>query len=204
MAKNMLLVLTVVLAGLVSCVSGAGSRQQTKKTQYVNPDEIIAGSAETMTMYDLESSTRQLMERMLAHPQFIANYNAVKDARGQLPIVVIGNIENKTTERIQSRLVAVGDTVRVALFDSELFEVRDDQAASAIKSRIVDGVDGGLENDALVQTMGMSEPPDFIILGDLRHFSDVGGYHTYRLRLSIQDFRSNTVVWEGIQTKVKL
>ena len=199
MSRIMLLLLAAVV-GMVGCVSHVSHQ-----AQYVDPNTVITGKAEQATMYDLESSTKQLMERMLAHPQFVANYKAAKAAKGQfLPITVIGNIENKTTERIQARLDAVGDTVRTILFNSSLFDVKDDDAADAIKSRIIRGADGGLENGALVQGMGTHDSPDFIVLGDLRHFADVGGYHTYRLRLALHDLRTGKIVWEGIQTKVKL
>ena len=156
-------------------------------------------------MYDLESSAQQLMDKMLASPQFSANYNTVKAAKGgKLPIAVIGNIANKTRERTLGRLDAVGDAIRSALYSSGLFEVKDDEASGAIISRITQGADGGLENGTLVQTMGTQDSPDFIVLGDLRHFTDVGGYHTYRLRLAIHNLSTGKVVWEGIQTKIKL
>ena len=189
--------MAAIIGGIVGCASQRGA-------QYVDPTEIIAGTPEQATMYDLESSVQQLMDKMLASPQFSANYNVVKAAKGGLPIAVIGNIENKTTERIQGRLDAVGDTIRAALFSSGLFEVKDDAAADAIKSRIIRGADGGLENGVLVQTMGTQDSPDFIVLGDLRHFTDVGGYNMYRLRLAIHNLSTGKVVWEGIQTKIKL
>ena len=194
MSRSVLLLLSIVV--MVGCA--------TRQARYVDPDTVITGTAEKATMYDLESSAQMLMKRMLAHPQFIANYNAAKAERGRLPIAVIGNIDNKTTERIQGRLDAVGETVRAALFDSALFEVKDDEAADAIKSRIVRSADGGLETGELVQLMGTHDSPDFIVLGDLRHFADVGGYHTYRLRLALHSLRTGKIVWEGIQTKVKL
>jgi len=195
MLRIMLLLLSAVVF-MEGCIS--------KQAQYVAPNTVISGSAEQPTMYDLESSAQRLMERMLAHPQFTNNYKAVKVAKGGLPIVVIGNIENKTTERVQGRLDAVGETVRATLFNSALFEVKDDEASDSIKSRIVRGADGGLETGSLVQTMGTHEMPDFIILGDLRHFSDFGGYHTYRLRLALHDLKTGKIIWEGIQTSVKL
>ena len=175
-----------------------------RQARYLDPNTVVTGSADKVTMYDLESSTQMLMEKMLVHPQFIANYNVVKAERGRLPIAVIGNIDNKTTEPIQGRLYAVGETVRAALFKSALLEVKDDEAADAIKSRIIHGADGGLETGELVQLMGTHDSPDFIVLGDLRHFADVGGYHTYRLRLALHSLRTGKIVWEGIQTKVKL
>lgn len=196
MSKLTLLFIAALASFLSSC---------THQTRYVDPSQVIAGSADRPTMYDLESSAQQLVKQMLAHPQFLANYAAAKQAKADaLPIAVIGNIDNKTTERVQGRLDAVGDTVRAALFNSALFEVKDDEAADAIKSRIVRGADGGLEDGALVQEMGTQASPDFIVLGDLRHFADVGGYHTYRLRLALHSLRTGKVIWEGIQTKVKL
>ena len=191
----------VLIVAIIGSMGGCISQQ----AQYVDSGKIISGAPEQVTMYDLESSAQMLMQRMLAHPQFAANYNAAKTASGgRLPIAVIGNIENKTTERIQGRLDAVGDTVRSALFTSGLFEVKDDNASGAVKARILRGADGGLEDGALVQTMGTHESPDFIVLGDLRHFTDVGGYHTYRLRLAIHNLKTGKVVWEGIQTEIKL
>ena len=194
----------VAAAVMIGVVVGCTSRHP-RGTQYIDPGEIISGAPEQATMYDLESSAQMLMQKMLSHPQFAANYNAAKNAKGgKLPIAVIGNIANKTTERIQGRLDAVGDTIRSALYSSSLFEVKDDEAGGAIASRILRGADGGLEDGALVQSMGTQESPDFIVLGDFRHFADEGGYHTYRLRLAIHNLRTGKVVWEGIQTKIKL
>ena len=189
MSKIALFFITILAGCMASC---------THQAWHVDPKEQA-------TICDLESSAKELVEQMLASPQFLANYNAAKEAKGgRLPIAVIGNIENKTSERIQARLDTVGETIRTALFNSALIEVKDDDAADAIQSRILRGADGGLEDGALVQSMGTQESPDFIVLGDLRHFSDVGGYHTYRLRIALHSLRTGKIVWEGIQTKVKL
>ena len=190
----------------IAAVYVAGCSSQNQKTaRYVDPGAVVMGEAESPTVYDFESSTPALVGKMLTSKRFMDNYNVIKNAKGgTLPVVVIGNIDNKTTERIQGRLNAAGETVRTMLFDSGLFEFKDDEAADAIKSRILRGADGGLEDGALVQSMGEHESPDFIILGDFRHFSDVGGYHTYRLRLALHSLKTGKVVWEGIQTKVKL
>ena len=195
--KKMIPLAAVAVCGLVcGCVE--------PRVRYADPGEIVAGAPEAPTMYDPETSVQTLMQKMLASPQFSKNYNAAKAAKGgQLPIVVIGNIANKTTERIQGRLDAVGETLRAALFKSSLFEVKDDEAGDAIASRIQRGADNGLEDGALVQSMGTQESLDFIVLGDLRHFADIGGYHTYRLRLAIHNLCTGKVVWEGVQTSVK-
>ena len=177
---------------------------QVKGTRYVDSGEVIAGKPTAATMYDLEMAVQSLVSKMLGSPRFAENYNAAKKAKGNLPIVVLGNIENKTTDRIQGRLDAMRDTVRMSLFDTGLVEVKDDEASEAIRSRIVRSADGGLETSALMQTIGKQDAPDFIVLGDMRHFTDVGGYHTYRLRIAIHSLTTGKIVWEGIQTMVKL
>ena len=195
----------LLMASVLCAFAGGCVLQKADHVRYVDSGEIVAGTADGATMYDLESSAQALMQKMLASPQFSKNHSAAKASKGGgLPIVVIGNIANKTTERIQGRLDSVGDTIRTALYDCGLFEVKDDEAASAILSRITSGADGGLEGGALVQFAGTHESPDFIVLGDFRHFADVGGYHTYRLRIAFHDLRTGKIVWEGIQTKVKL
>jgi len=196
----------ITLFALSACgLVGGCAMYDTGRARYVDPNEIVAGVPDKQTMYDLESSAGALMQKMLVSSQFLKNYNVAKSVKGgTLPIAVIGNIANKTTERIQGRLVAVGDAVRSALFNSGLFEVKDDDASGSITSRILRGADGGLEDGAPVQAIGTHESPDFMILGDFRHFSDVGSYHTYRLRLAIHNLKTGKIVWEGIQTKVKL
>ena len=178
---------------------------QPKGTRYVDPSEVIAGKSTGATMYDLETAVQNLMSKMRGSPRFSENYLAAKKAKGGgLPIVVLGNIENKTSDRIQARLDAMRDTIRTSLYDTGLVEVKDDEASEAIRSRIIRGADGGMETAALVQNLGKQDAPDFIVLGDMRNFTDDGGYHTYRLRLAIHSLVTGKVIWEGIQTMVKL
>lgn len=196
--RTMLPLAAVVVCGFVcGCVSGG--------TRYVDPEQSILGAPGQPTMYDLESSAQALVKKMLTHPQFLKNYAMAKDAKGKLPVVCLGLIKNETSLDVRSRLRAVDDTIRVALFDCALFEIKDDESADAIMSRIVMSVDGGIENPAeLMKELGKQDAPDFIVLGDLRHVADVGGYHTYRLRIALHNIKTGKLVWEGIQTKVKL
>ena len=172
---------------------------------YGNSTDVVFGESGHQTIYDLEASAQMLMEKMLGSPQFFKNYNAVKSAKGgKLPIAVIGNIANTTTERIQGRLDAVGVTVRSELYSSNLFEVKDDEATGAIIARITDNIDLGLEDGSLARIFGKHAAPDFLVLGDFRHFADAGNVHTSRLHLAMHNLRTGMIVWEGVQTKVKL
>ena len=195
------IVLTVVLVG----VFAGCEAPKLSGARYADSADVVPGTPERPTMYDLASSAEMLVEKMLASPLFAKSCDEVKAAKGGvLPVVVIGNIANKTTERLQGRLDAVGESVRAALFSSGLFEVKDDAATGAIIARMSDNIDLGLEDGSLARAFGKHATPDFLVLGDFRHFSDAGGVHTYRLRLAIHSLRTGKIVWEGIQTRVKL
>ena len=173
--------------------------------RYVEHGEVISGKASEATMYDLESGTQELLKKMRKSNLFMQNYTKVKAAKnGDPPVIVLGNIENKTSARIQGRLDSVRDIVRSSLFETDLFEVKDDQASSQIAARITQSETNGLENGSLVSTLGTHDSPDFMVLGDLRAFEDHGGFHTYKLRLAIHNLSTGKIVWEGIQTKIKL
>lgn len=169
---------------------------------------ILAGcvSAPPPETWDIETSVQILMENMRRHPQFTKNYNAVKTAKGAIPIVCQSPIANKTPRaEVRSIGRAVDDLVRVALFDTGAFEVKDDGAADMMLSRIVWGADGGIENmSALMNAVGGHDAPDFIVSGDLRQSIAAGGYPTYRLRLAVYNLKTGKIVWEGLQRKIRL
>lgn len=155
---------------------------------------------------DLETSVQMLMENMRRHPQFTENYNAVKTVKGAIPIVCQSPISNKTPRaEVRSMGRAVDDLVRVALFDTGIFVVKDDNEADMILSRIVWGENGGIENmSALMNALGGHDAPDFIVSGDIRESLISQGQLTYQLRLAVYNLKTGEVVWEGIQSKINL
>lgn len=173
--------------------------------QYVPEGEVINGRASEMTMYDLETATQELLTKMRKSNLFTQNYTTVKTTNGgKLPVIVVGNIENRTTDRIQGRLDTVREIINTSLFEMDIFEVKDDTAASQIAARMLQSQTGGLENGSLVSSIGTHDSPDFMLIGDLSAFKDFGGYHTYKLHLAIHNLKTGKVVWQGIQTKIKL
>ena len=55
--------ITAVVGGMVGCAA-----KQPREAQYVQPGEVVSGTPEQPTMYDLESSAQMLIEKMLSHP----------------------------------------------------------------------------------------------------------------------------------------
>lgn len=167
----------LAILGLLGCEMVTVPPQQTG-TKILSPNEVIVGDPSALTVQNLESAVQKLMERMLGNPQFTKAYTAAKKAKGgKSPVVFVGNIENlNQDDTVKVRLNAMRDTIRASLYDTGLVDVTDDEAR--VES-------------------------DFIVLGDMRHIPDVGGYHTYRLRLAIQSLKTDKVIWEGVQTMVK-
>jgi len=209
MERNANLRLALLLALVVGCASHQ-SPEPPRKAVYADPNGIVAGTAGKATMYDLESAAVELMEQMRSSPRFSEEYAAATNALQhespprRRPMIVVAFLENRTTQRVQGRLDAVRDTISAALYNSGVFDVKDDEATSKILGRIVRGVDGGMENGTLLQTVGERDAPDFMLTGELRHFEDFGGVHTYRLALAIHSFKTGKMIWQGIQTRVKL
>lgn len=172
--------------------------------RYALNGEVDSGKASELTIYDLDEATQSLLAKMRKNALFTQNYTRVRDAKGALPVIVVGNIENKTNSRIQNRLDLVREIVTTSLFENDLFEVKDDNAAAAIVNRIAQSAEGGLEDGALVAAYGSHDSPDFMLLGELSSFRDTGGIHTYKLKFAIHNLQTGKLVWQGMQTNIKL
>lgn len=193
------------LCMLLVCGCATKTPPPIEGTQYGDAGEVDSGSPASMTMYDLDSASKSLLGKMLGSRRYAKEYNAAKVAKGGVPLLVIGGIESRVEGvRLQDRLDVVGETIRTALYDSEMFNVKDDNASAAILNRIVRGADGGLEDGILVKATGTQESPDFIVLGDLKSFADIGGRITYRLHMALHSLKTGKILWEGAQTMVKL
>lgn len=172
--------------------------------QYLPDGEVMSGKANDLTIYDLETATNELLLKMRKNAIFTQNYMKVRDSKGALPVIIVGNIDNKTTSRIQNRLDLVREIVTTSLYEMNLFDVKDDAAAAAISERLTVSEEGGLEDGSLVESYGSHDSPDFMLIGDIAAFRDIGSIHTYKLRFAIQNLRTGKIVWQGIQTSVKL
>ena len=188
-------------------VGGCQPPPQKPRVQYVEQGTVIAGKAQNATMYDLESAANDLLMKMRTSKVFEKNYNNIKLREGGKPVIDFGNVENKTTNRIQGRLDSLRDTMRVSLMEMDLFESKDMQSFGDISDRMVASETNGLEDGSLVESMGSHKSPSLMFKGELRQFSDedeAGTHHIYKLRLALYDLKTGRVVWEGIETKIKL
>lgn len=151
---------------------------------------------------DLDGVLHKMLGDMRLDPLFRSNYDEAQREMGRLPIAVIGGIEDKTGEGRSDLLEACGQTVRVALFRSGLFEVKDDGVMVALAERIIGSGNSPLENPELMAALKQHGSPDFYVAGDLRVFAE-GAYKAYRTRLAVHSLHTGKIVWEGIETILK-
>ena len=150
----------------------------------------------------LDHKVDALMKEMLINPQFVKNYEESKaKLDGRLPLVVIGGIENKSGIAEMNDLVeAAGQRFRVKLFDSKLFEVKDDEARVSLARRIIESGNSPLENGEIMEALKQHGSPDFFVVGDFKRLTDLDGMGFYKLRLAIHSLWTGKIIWEGIET----
>ena len=143
-----------------------------------------------------------LVREMFANSQFAKNYAECQTRLdGRLPVVVLGDIENKSGNTGLDELIeAAGERYRVKLFNSKLFEVKDDGVLVDLAKRIVASGNSPLEDGELMNVLKQHGSPDFYVAGDLKLLTDLDGIAYYKLRLAIHNLSTGKVVWEGIET----
>ena len=143
----------------------------------------------------------KLSAEMLLSPQFVKNYEEQKKKDERIPIAVIGGMENESGHtEFDAGLKAAGERFRKKLFDSKLFDVKDDAILVDLAKRIVASGNSPTENGDLMEKLKQHGSPDFFVIGNLTHFADLDGTRYYKFRITMHSLRTGKIVWEGIET----
>ena len=143
----------------------------------------------------------KLSGEMLLSPQFVKNYEAQRENGERLPIAVIGGMENASGHpEFDAGLKIAGERFRKKLFDSKLFDIKDDAVLVSLAKRIVDSGNSATEDGDLMSELKQHGSPDFFVVGNLTLFADLDGTGYYKFRVSIHSLRTGKIVWEGIET----
>jgi len=150
----------------------------------------------------LDHKVDALVKEMLRNSQFVKNYDESKaKLDGRLPLAVIGGIENKSGSAELNDLVeAAGQRFRVKLFNSKLFEVKDDGVLVSLSRRIIASGNSPGEDGEIMGALKQHGSPDFFVAGDLKRLTDLDGIDYYKLRLAIHSLWTGKTIWEGIET----
>ena len=159
------------------------------------------------TMSDFDAVFESLVKSMLGNPRFKENYEAAQTEKGGLPIVIVGSVTNKSdgaaSQAYGDLLRAIPDTLRIELFNSNLFDVKNDELSVTFAQRILASDKSPIEDGELMSALKQHGSPDFVIIGDIRLFVDHGKRKTCRVHLALHSLKTGKVVWEGKKTAVK-
>ena len=159
------------------------------------------------TMSDFDAMFESLVKSMLGNPRFKENYEAAQTEKGGLPIVIVGSVTNKSdgaaSQAYGDLLKAIPDTLRIELFNSNLFDVKNDELSVMFAQRILASDKSPVEDGELMSALKQHGSPDFVIIGDIRLFADHGKRKTCRVHLALHSLKTGKVVWEGKKTAVK-
>lgn len=159
------------------------------------------------TMSDFDVMFESLVESMLGNPRFKENYEAAQTEKGGLPIVIVGSVTNKSdgeaSQAYDDLLKAIPDTLRIELFNSNLFDVKNDELSVTFAQRILASDKSPVEDGELMSALKQHGSPDFVIIGDIRLFVDHGKRKTCRVHLALHSLKTGKVVWEGKKTAIK-
>lgn len=163
--------------------------------------------AEDFTMSDFDTMFESLVKSMLDSLRFKENYEAAQTEKGGLPIVVVGSVTNLSdgaaAQAYGDLLKAIPDTLRIEFFNSNLFDVKNDELSVTFAQRILASDKSPVEDGELMSALKQHGSPAFVIIGDIRLFVDHGKRKTCRVHLALHSLKTGKVVWEGKKTAIK-
>lgn len=170
------------------------------ETATVPPDPPPPVKPAYASIYDLERLALNMMDKLNGNVRFSKEYEHIKEKRnGSLPCIVVGLLDNDTTsQEVKLRLRSARDSINEWLYNSELFDFRNDDYSLKLASEILKTITGGSE--VKVQDSGANSL-DLFLCGDLREFPAESEDKTvyYRLRIAIIDLHTGKTVWESMQ-----
>jgi uncharacterized protein (TIGR02722 family) len=172
---------SVSLLGLSACGPSAfvnGSYDDTNRANLMT---------DTWSESDMQVVAQSMVQSMVAHP-------AIAGAKTP-PLVMVTNLQNKTSEHIDTQ--SIMDMVRVEVMKSGKVAFIDKEAREDIKSEY-DYQGSGMVSDADKKGPGSQKSADFIVNGRLDSIvQEVGKNKTvyYKITLNLTNLKTSVIVW---------
>lgn len=169
-------------------ISGCGPKAFTKGEydKDVERDNLLNDQwSET----DMQKAVKDLVDSLVAHPTIAA--------ANRPPIVMVTNLQNKTSEHIDTQNIM--DMVRVELMNRGRVSFVDKEARDDV-SKEYEYQNSGMVNETTKKGPGKQVGADFIINGRLdSNVQEVGKDKTvyYKLTLNLTNLDSNVIAWSN-------
>ena len=151
-----------------------------------------------LSLEKFDAAIQNMMAAMRQDANFRQNYDKASKDLNHLPMAIVGVIKDETNgasgnQDLPNFLAAGRVGVRVSLYKSALFEVKEDEERVNLANRIIDSGNSPLEDADLMAALKSHGSPDFYFLGDLRYFP---AEKLFRLRLAFHNLWTGKIVWE--------
>ncbi|MGZ3691781.1 MAG: penicillin-binding protein activator LpoB [Pseudobdellovibrio sp.] len=136
---------------------------------------------------DMQVSVKAMVESMVAHP-------AIANAQ-KMPIVMVTNLQNKTSEHIDTQ--SIMDMIRVDLTNSGRVAFIDKEAREDISNEY-NYENSGIVSEETKKSAGGQTGADFIVNGRLDSIvQEVGKEKTvyYKLTLNMTNLKTGVIAW---------
>ncbi|MBQ4378727.1 MAG: penicillin-binding protein activator LpoB [Treponema sp.] len=186
--KKIALIMTMLSAlALISCGS-------TQVSRYENGDSV-----KDLTGYwnenDIQLVCNELISGCVASPR-VAGF---KIAKGRDPIAIVGKIANKSSEHIDTAMVA--KRFQTAIINSGVMEfVADSEQRQELRAEKLDQAENAYET---AKSIGNETAADFMVQGTVHSHVDETGkeaVRTYQVDAQLIDIETNKIIWQGEKT----
>ena len=191
MKKIALLISAFALFSLISCGS-------TSKVERYESGADVKDISGYWNENDIKMVCEELISGCIASPRV----SAFKAANGRDPVAIVGKISNKSSEHINTAMVA--KRFQTAIINSGVMEfVADSEQRLELRSEKVDQAENAYET---AKSIGNELAADFMLQGTVYSHVDEEGkeaVRTYQVDAQLIDIESNKILWQGEKTLSK-
>jgi len=186
--KKLLLVLAAAVAvSFISCGS-------TKVDRYESGSDV-----KDLSGYWNENDIKQVCEELISGCIASPRVSGFKAANGRDPIAIVGKVANKSSEHIDTAMVA--KRFQTAIINSGVMEfVADSEQRQELRSEKNDQAENAYET---AKSIGNETAADFMLQGTVLSHVDSEGresVRTYQVDAQLIDIETNKILWQGEKT----
>ncbi|MBQ9205476.1 MAG: penicillin-binding protein activator LpoB [Treponema sp.] len=188
MKKYAVIFVACIAFSLISCSSTS------KVTRYEDGADV-----KDISGYWNENDIRMVCEELISGCVASPKVAGFKTTNGRDPVAIVGKISNKSSEHIDTAMVA--KRFQTAIINSGVMEfVADSEQRLELRAEKVDQAENAYET---AKSIGNELAADFMLQGTVYSHVDSEGreqVRTYQVDAQLIDIESNKILWQGEKT----
>ncbi len=170
----------------------------TTKVERYNPED----SVKDLSGYWNENDIREVCTALITSCVSSSRVANFKKENGRKPVAIVGKISNKSSEHIDTGMVA--KRFQTAIISSDVMKfVADSEQRLELRAEKADQAENAYET---AKSIGNELAADFMLQGTVYSHADMEGresVRTYQVDAMLIDIESNEIVWQDEKTITK-